>query len=103
MGVFFLFTPLTHYAEMFFTLVTLLNELASKAKALQARIGKKKLQQMRATLDKRSVEVFKATETLTVVLVDTSNAAAGKELLTGGNLQKAGKTTDGAQTQNVVT
>lgn len=63
---------------------------------------------MRATLDKRSAEIFKATETLTVVLVGTSNAAAGQELLTGrGNwfleLQKAGKTTDRAQRRKVET
>lgn len=41
---------------------------------------------MQATLDKRSVQIFKAMETLTVVLVGTSNAAAGQELLTGGKL-----------------
>lgn len=41
---------------------------------------------MQATLDKRSAEIFKATETLTVVLVGTSNATAGQELLTGGEI-----------------
>lgn len=40
----------------------------------------------RQQLDKRSVPIFKAMETLTVVLVGTSNAAAGQELLTGGKL-----------------
>lgn len=37
-------------------------------------------------LDKCSVQIFKAMETLTVVLVGTSKAAAGQELLTGGKL-----------------
>lgn len=41
---------------------------------------------VQATLDKCDVQIFKAMETLTVVLVGTSNAAAGQELLTGGKL-----------------
>lgn len=72
---------------MFFTLSTLLNEPASKDQAKdQNERKKKKTVNVQATLDKRSVQIYKAKETLTVVLVGTSNTAAEQELLTRGKL-----------------